>query len=329
MPFTASIDTGNILLGKSAKLLFPISLAGQKGHTGDRLTALVNFAKQYNSTILLADALQRHNLQDKEKALVLGDKFLEKHKTLFKGTVLIQSAEEWEKYKDNENVVKLIRWNTWGEIKSHEFKQAFSLIEANCQADNSLLVKKMNETAQHNLSKANLSSSIDYQKEENAYLMTFSEFDYHCYPAPLNPSQTETVKLFSQQYKIPVHKSINFNSIQLSEDTVAIKRQRHAQSLPLALRMLVQNVEDALKSTEISESHKKLFKEKVNSIFTSDEHENNMLKNNGIESVMPAGSFKGLTFFPTYQPESDESKNNFNNSSILPLSLTKSSESTT
>lgn len=272
MPFIARLDEENSLLKKNTKMLFPISL-GQKYHTGERLKALIGLAKGYNSTILVADALQRHNLQDEKKALALGDKFLEKNAELFKEAVLIDSAEVWEKYKNDETVIKLIRWRAWGEIKANELKEADKLIEQACLQANSSLIRTMHETAERNLSKPNLSTSIAYQQEENAYLLTFSEFDYHGYPAPLNPSQAETYKLFSQQYKMPVHKSIKFETILVPMENVINKQQRHAQSLPLGLRMLIENIKMALISSEVSPTQKALFMAQTKSIFMSIEHE--------------------------------------------------------
>lgn len=272
MPFEAFLDNDDSAPQKNAKVLFPISL-GQKYHTGERLKALMQFAKDYNATFLIADALHQHNLGDLQKALHTGAKFLEKNEDVFRDTVLIKSVEDWEKYKEDATVIKVIRWQTWGIIKQDELKKASLLIETACHLDGSTLVKAMKDTAQSHFSKQNVENSVKYQTEENTYLLSFSEFDYHIYPAPLNTSQAETYRLFRKQSKMPIHKQVKFRSLEKAEHFAAKKQQRHEQSLPLALRVLTSNIEEFLHSTEIAPKHKALFISKLQSILISTQHQ--------------------------------------------------------
>jgi hypothetical protein len=272
MPFTVKLEKESDSLKKDAKVLLPISL-GQKYHLGERLKALVEFAKSYNTTILIADALHRYNLNDEKKALSMGDKFLDKNAEAFKDTVLIDSVESWEKYKDDAKVVKLVRWKTWAQIKQKELEVADRLIEEECKNPVSKLVKKLHETAKQSASAHSEESSIAYQKEENKYLLTFSEFDYHIYPKPLNPSQAETYTIFESSVKLPVHKSVKFENVEHPNSFFAEQKKRHEQSLPLALRLLINNFQEILGSSELSPVHKTLFIAKVSSMLTSAQHE--------------------------------------------------------
>jgi hypothetical protein len=97
---------------KDARILIPLSIIGKKECTGERLKALISFFKSYNTTLLIADGLQKYNMNGNEKeALKKGDKFIDNNSETLKGIVTINDKEAWDKYKDTLEM-KLIRWNT-------------------------------------------------------------------------------------------------------------------------------------------------------------------------------------------------------------------------
>jgi hypothetical protein len=269
MPFKVEIDAK---LDNTARIVMPISM-GQKYHAGDRLKALIGFAKQYNTTLIIADGLQRHNTKSDKEALKMGAKFLKKNVEILKDAVEIDSLEKWHQYKDTQTL-KVIRWDTWRLIKKTELaatKKALDERLADSKSEEgATLLQSMKDAAKTSFSAVDEESSINYQKEENEVLLTFSDFDCLCYP-DLNASQIEIYKQFAALYHLPRFVSPKFISTDLDIKAVTvtgffsgnakppITNKRHANSLPIALRLIIETVEKLMQSNEISEEHKKAF----------------------------------------------------------------------
>ena len=278
MPYKISIHDEKIN-GKE-KIILPISMK-QKYHKGKRLEALVNFTAQYNTTILIADSLQKYNVGNK-KAIAQGKKFLTTHSTIFKDTVLIDSVEKWHKYKDS-STLKLILWDFWAIIKKEELSAASKIIEENSQPGTELF-RAMQRTAERSLSAKDEASSIQFQKEENSYLLTFNEFDVHLYPGDSTDSQKETYRLFKETFKLPrliiveitqvmdpaYENMLNrgFFNFPSNESSSHALDKRHQRSMPLVLRLLLQNIEAIMENSEIPPLAKALFVSRVNEIFS-------------------------------------------------------------
>src|SRR5690606_28117974 len=115
-----------------------------------------------------------------------------------KNAITINNIESWNQYK-NENVLKIIHWETWGSIKKLELEEGFRFIELlekeNLEFNKFIQFAAENALQQHARSKASLdqekvkANSIKYQKEELAYMLTFSEFQVLLHPG-FNQTQT-------------------------------------------------------------------------------------------------------------------------------------------
>lgn len=277
MPFEIEVEG----ISKDSKRIMPISM-GQRYHSGEHLQALVAWAKGTNTTILVADYLQRHNLGDEKKALDKGNQFLKQNEAIFKELILVDGLENWEKYK-NLSHAKIMRWKTWEEICPREVDAAKALLEENSKAGSHLL-KAMERTAARCFSAFDKESSIKYQKEENAYLLTFDCFDDHLYPRPLNDSQAEVYKQFPS--KLPKHRIPRFVNLAPGRQNVSYGEfwagskpdeqkkypvEKAKLSLHPALRMALMNIEMVLNSHEISPKAKEEFIRQCNNIFASSE----------------------------------------------------------
>jgi hypothetical protein len=257
----------------SARVLMPISM-GKKQHAGEMLAALVNFAKSFNTTILVADYLYRFNV-GAEKALQMGDKFLEKNKEILREAIIIENVNDWGKYK-NQHLLKIVRWEAWREIKKNHWFYFNELIKKESEEGSSLSVS-MNVTAQSQgiNNPEEVQASVDYQKEENAFLFTFcQEFTHHFYPGDLNNSQAEVYRLFSNKYEFPKHVVAVLERVMhvshlgvFSENGKRVERKE--KSLHVALRSLVPHIEILMSSPEISLSSKQLFIKKIQEVFQS------------------------------------------------------------
>lgn len=258
---------------KNARVIMPISM-GKRQHSGDMLAALINFASAFNITILVADYLYRFNVGE-ERALQMGDKFLEKNDHILRKAIVIENVNDWNKYKD-QHLLKIVRWATWREIKKEQWLCFKELIQKNSEKGSSLLASMIATAKSLDISTPEeIQASIDYQKEENVYLFTFcDEFDHHFYPGELNKSQAEVYHLFGDKYKFPKH------VVAVLEKTAHVVQlgvfagknkdlKRKENSLHVSLRFFVTHIEDLMKSPEVPLSSKQLFIKKMNKIFQS------------------------------------------------------------
>jgi hypothetical protein len=277
MPFTIEIES----IESDSRRIMPISMR-QRYHSGERLQALIEWAQGSNTTLLIADYLQRHNLGDEKKALRQGNQFLRQHGAILKDSIVIEDAESWEKYKGL-SVVKLMRWKTWAEIHPQEVASAQLLMEEQ-SFEGSPLLQAMKRVASRCFSTYSEESSIAYQKEENAYLLTFTCFDDHIYPKPLNDSQAE---IYRQWYEtLPRHRVPRFIPLLHSssaprgsfwahppEDPLEEEKKafptKEKHSLHPMLRMVLMNLEMALNSSEVSPQSKVEFARQCTHIFAA------------------------------------------------------------
>jgi hypothetical protein len=103
-------------------------------------------------------------------------------------------------------------------------------------------------------------SSIDYQKEENKYILTFSDFNYHIYPH-LNESQIVVYNLFSGKFELPFHISPIF--INKKPEIGIFSDKERKNSMPFAMRMLLSQLEMVMTSPEFSSKTKIFFGEQI------------------------------------------------------------------
>lgn len=264
MPFEVKIDEK---LESTTKIVMPISM-DQKYHTGERLQALVEFAKGYNTTILIADGLQKYNLSSEKDALKRGEKFLKKHANLFENALIVDTKKTWEEVKE-QPFLKIVRWYVWATIKEDELKKASEVVEEEVKKE--FFSETLKKTAEASLNKKSEEDSISYQKEEIKFLLTFSDFDVHIYPKDLNASQKLAYQLFQSSYSLPkiiTPKLTNFESHNIAQIGI-FKNKKHQNSLPITFRLLLNNIDIAMKSTELAPSAKALFIDQVNQIFAS------------------------------------------------------------
>ncbi|MGB6976249.1 MAG: hypothetical protein WBE18_02165 [Gammaproteobacteria bacterium] len=267
MPFEVSL---NVNINNDAKILIPLSIIGKKECTGERLKALINYFQSYNTTILVADGLQKYNLDGNEsEALKKGQKFIDNNDEALKDAIVINSVEKWNEHKDTIGV-KLVRWKTWAVIKETELKIADKVIDDNSQ-EGSALLASMKEQAKTRL--GDELSSINYQKEENKYLLTFSDFDYHVYPG-LNKSQLKVCELFSDKFRLPKPLSPTFTNIEQTLGLFCEKKERK-KCLPFAMRMLFQQMVMIMGSSEFSPQAKSTFLNEIGDWMTNLIHEMN------------------------------------------------------
>lgn len=265
MKFSLSIDKE---IPQDSRLIFPISM-NQSYHLGERLEVLIAFAEQYNSTVLIADELQRHNLKnDQKKAIKQGDDFIRKHIRIFERAVEVKTVEEWNREKNSKNL-KMIRWRNWREIKRVEFDQARRKIECEYNKEEAFF-DSVRETANQSLSAVSIESSIEYQKEEIAYLLTFFEFSIHVYPRELNPSQILAKNIFSSE-KIPEFLTPTIGKkilqFQVGNNFFGKPVDEEGGALVSSVRnMTIKNLADALSSPEISTDHKRVLADKLNKV---------------------------------------------------------------
>ena len=269
MPFNVEIDEK---IPNDAKIIMPISME-QRYHSGKYLEALIKFTEGRNVTLLIADALHAHNTGHMGKALKLGTVFLRKNSRCLADAISIHNAEEWELYK-NQPVLKIMRWQVWTAIKASELIPAKNTLDAilsdSKNENGQLLLQKMNEVANTAGFARTVRSSIAYQKEENEVVLSFSEFDYFCYPIALNASMLEVLKQFKVSHRLPVLILQRFTECEPEyekENGIAAPAsffqtpkssmtKRHAKSLPIALRACLENLKYLLNSDEISPEHK-------------------------------------------------------------------------
>lgn len=258
-------------LSKKAKILAPISMRS-KNFTPEKFKVLVDFLKPYNATLLIADNLQRYNFCGSEKdANKLGDVLLCKCKNDLKNALLIDSVESWKQNK-NKNNLKIIRWSSWGTIKNQELKEGFRFIEAlekksieftnsmQSVADNVAFQQAIISTRSCLDEESIKKNSILYQKEELAYMLTFSHFDVHLYPA-INKSQCFLYDNFGEKFNIP--KNIGFE-IKINFGINFFDKKTNDFSfkkLSFESNQLFLISKNYLNSSEISIAEKKLFVE--------------------------------------------------------------------
>lgn len=262
MPFEFQFDVN---IPADSRLIFPISM-NQKYHTGERLEALFTFAEKYNSTILVADTLQKHNLGgDKGKALKQGDKFILKYQHLFNKADEIKSYEEWQE-KKNSKKLKMIRWERWANLYPEELEKAKKIVEGEYKKKEDFF-QSIEETLEKSMSVLDRESSIKYQLEEISYLLTFKEFDVHLYPKELNLSQVVAKGIFSDinipEFLTPKLISKVENLQSTKGFFKASQKKRHDRSLQLAERMALKNIEVILNSPEVAPVRKEVFIEEL------------------------------------------------------------------
>lgn len=239
MSFIASVTSN---LGKGESIVLPISMF-QPLERGERLASILCYLRDHhlekNTTILIADYLNRHNNLSDEAALALGDEFLSEHESFFHG-------------------FNVVRWKDYMEQKKASFTKALTAIEEASQ-EGSLLHNKMRKTWEKCMSAVhNLESSIKYQQEEYALLLCKDEFKHLIYPKRITNAMAFIYKNFSE-YNLPEYHHIKITEFDAQQPTEK-KESRH---LHVAFRGILEHVEFLLDSDQLSEKAKRKFVEEL------------------------------------------------------------------
>lgn len=272
-----------------SKVLAPISMKS-KYFTTEKFKALINFLKSYNATLLIADSLQRHNMgANLIAAKKLGASLLSKcHKSLA-NAVTINNIKDWEQYK-NENILKIIHWDTWGLIKQQELTESILFIETLDKEDPAFnqsielvaetIVQKQSQIPQ-NIDKEKIkSNSINYQKEELAYMLTFSEFDFHLYPE-INQSQSFIYDQFKVKFLIPENISFKIKpNLEMRFINTQTNIMQSSSFISLAGRQVLMLCQGYLNSSEVSPHEKKLVLDQLLEVY-----QNNVLENPTLSKI--------------------------------------------
>ncbi len=219
---------------EGAKVIVPISVKSDLD--GDKLKKLLEALKQRQCdvTVLIADALQRHNVGD-EEALRLGESYHSRN------TAILSS-------------VKILHWDDFIKGKEEEFLFKRELIETASKNGSDFYTKMVRTQKKCAVSK-DLKSSLLYQKEEYAVFLMMSEFDYHVYPKQPSPAMGWLYKEFPDIQK-PKYRQAKFSNFQAENiQQLGIFKEpniRHTNSYPWGIRMLINNFNEAIKSPEIS-----------------------------------------------------------------------------
>ena len=234
---------------KGSKVIVPSSMGSDL--KGEKLKELINNLKENDCdvTILIADTLQKYNY-DYTTALKMGDNFLLENKGILKD-------------------VKVIRWDEFIESKKELFEKNKNLIEQKA-TKGSTFYNKMVRTQNKCAVSKDIDSSLEYQKEEYAAILTMSEFDYFIYSKSITDAMA---CLYNGQIigiKNPQYIHVSFPQL-LAKNAQEVgifkaKNKQQENSLPLVLRMAYDQVETVLNSNEISETSKQIFIERLNNL---------------------------------------------------------------
>lgn len=256
---------------RNAKVLAPISMKS-KNFTTEKLNTLIDFLKPYNTTLLIADSLQRYNLDDDLKAAKrLGQSVLIRCEKALEHAITIEDNDSWIAHKD-EPILKIVCWDTWQIIKTEELNEATIFI-ASLEKENSTFRDSLNlvveDVLQKNTQKPTdispskeqlIENSISYQKEELAYMLTFSEFTVHLYP-DINQSQFFVHNEFKEKFNLPenisftIEQTLNISfGVGFFEETKKSLKKRPPSFAGRQVFLLCQTY---LSSSEISIAEKK------------------------------------------------------------------------
>ena len=245
----------NECLPESSRVIIPVSF-GNSYPTGEKFFQFLNKYKSYNPTIVWPDELYRnHNTQVD---------IMEHIESLW---------EEYEVFFETEgfNVKK------WGEFKDEnpEWENKLEKIEI-ISKENSIMMNKMVRTAK-NLGINNpelIKNSINYQKEEYAVLLTWTEFDYIVYPNKISPGMDRLYKevnirkdIFGD-LELPIFHKVSIRALNTKEMVSTLNYKREKENIyntkknklmPIPLRLVEESLSFVMQSSEISEKNKKLF----------------------------------------------------------------------
>lgn len=282
MPYNVVIERNEIIPSDS-KLIMPLSMF-QSYHTGVRLGSLIEFGKNYNNTLLIADWLLT-SIHSETEAIEIGDRFIEKNWNLLKQGYFITTIEGWKQstqldipssekpdtlnaLSENKTSLKIIKLSDWRKIKEKEYQEVDLLIDQASQKG-STLYNKMVKTAQQCFSSMSIESSIQYQKEEYKAILTLGEFDYQIYPKDITPAMAEIYRIFKNR-KLPAYKKVNFVSYtnqpsSQSEffDPNKNNKLKRKNSLPLACRLILQQIDTIITNSMISNEEKLFFIDQI------------------------------------------------------------------
>jgi len=245
----------NECLPESSRVIIPVSF-GNSYPTGEKFFQFLNKYKSYNPTIVWPDELYRnHNTQVD---------IMEHIESLW---------EEYEVFFETEgfNVKK------WGEFKDEnpEWENKLEKIEI-ISKENSIMMNKMVRTAK-NLGINNpelIKNSINYQKEEYAVLLTWTECDYIVYPNKISPGMDRLYKevnirkdIFGD-LELPIFHKVSIRALNTKEMVSTLNYKREKENIyntkknklmPIPLRLVEESLSFVMQSSEISEKNKKFF----------------------------------------------------------------------
>jgi len=200
-----------------ARLLVLVDIKS-KMFTTEKVNALIEFLKPYNSTLLITDRLNYSFDFNEKETKKLENILLSKFRNTPRNVVTVNNAESWDECK-NENILKIIHWKTWRDIKKLELEERshfVKLLKKENQEFNKFIQLTVEDALQQKARskvpfdegkvKANL---IDSQIGELACVLTFSEFQVLLHPG-FNKTQTFLYDNFQEKYNLP--KSVIFST---------------------------------------------------------------------------------------------------------------------
>ncbi len=224
-------------------IVFPISM-NQPLERGKPLELTLNALSEISSksnasiTILICDYLNRHNVGER-KSLEMGDNFINEYKHLFKN-------------------LKILRWKDYIEsIKS--FQSTLSMIE-NVSPEKSLFYGKMRKVYEQCKSAYSLASSIAYQREEFAAILLMDMFDAILYPK--KPTYAMRYLYSNIEGRKPEFISFKINQKKIRNKHEFFKEPKSTH-MHIAFRVLLDNINSLLESSEISPKEKMIFIERL------------------------------------------------------------------
>jgi hypothetical protein len=241
------------------KIVLPISMS-QPLERGEALKALLsqlelNYGVE-NITILICDFLNRHNLENEESALEMGDIFIKEHKDIL------------SKYN-------VIRWFDYLKSKK-EFEVNLKKI-TELSPEKSLFDGKMCKVHRSCKSSFSLKASINYQREEFALILCMHEFDALVYPQKISNSMNYLYRNIDGKKPDYIAAKVTKNPT-LSSTTPLffqqnLKKEVTHQSMHISLRLHLEQMKVLMNSSEIPLSSKIIFLNKLNDYIEFSKHE--------------------------------------------------------
>lgn len=248
---------------KPSNIIIPISLGGG-ALSGKKLKSLLTELRAlgHKVTVLIADTLNRHNSDDEPGDLARGEKYLQENTQILEG-------------------VNILRWNHFIKERKEEFDQKLELIETHSKQDPDFY-KKLLKTMKKTQSHKSAIKSLEYLKEEYAVFLMFADYEFLVYTKPITDGLASMYKVFSGQQK-PIYEFVRVQSVDASNiiDMGIFKQKRVDTNLPLAVQLVIDQVETILKSSQISIYHKQAFLEMIENMgaitVNKDSHEEKSL----------------------------------------------------